>query len=72
MAKFTVEDIRKVPSPDEGRAGKMDHLVTYKLDAFRVYMVRIPKETIAEADITEAVKADLASIEKFTGKEFST
>lgn len=72
MAKFTVEDIRKIPSPEDGRAGRLDHLVTYKLDKFRVYMVTIPKDVITEADIKEAVKADLEAIERFTGKEFET
>lgn len=70
MAAFKVLDVRSVPSPDEGRVGKMDQLVTYQLDPFRTYMVRIPKDVIEEADIIEAVKKDLASIERFTGKEF--
>jgi len=35
-------------------------------------MCRIPKDTIEETDIIEAVKADLESIERFTGKELST
>lgn len=70
MATFKVLDVRKIPSPEEGRIGKMDNLVTYQLDPFRTYMVRIPKDAIAEADIIEAVKADLAAIERFTGKEF--
>jgi len=72
MAKFKVTDIRKIPSPDNGRIGMMDHLVTYQLDAFRTYMVRIPKEVIEEKDLIDAVTADLASIERFTGKEFTT
>lgn len=72
MAKFKVLDVRKIPSPDIGRAGRMDHLVTYQLDAFRTYMVRIPNETIDDKDVIEAVKVDLAGIERFTGKEFST
>jgi len=71
MATFKVLDVRKIPSPDEGRAGMLDHLVTYQLDAFRTYMVRIPKDKISEEDLTEAVKKDLEGIERFTGKEFS-
>lgn len=71
MAKFKVLDVRKIPSPDEARVGRLDHLVTYQLDPFRTYMVRIPKDSIEESDIMEAVKADLESIERFTGKEFS-
>jgi len=70
MATFKVLDIRKIPSPDSNRAGRLDHLVTYQLDAYRTYMVRIPKETIDEKDIIDAVKGDLAGIERFTGKEF--
>lgn len=72
MAKFTVLDVRKIPSPEEHRVGQLDHLVTYQLDAFRTYMVRIPKDSIEESDIIEAVKADLESIERFTGKELTT
>jgi len=71
MATFKVLDVRKIPSPDNARVGKMDNLVTYQLDPFRTYMVRIPKELIEEADITEAVKKDLEAIERFTGKEFA-
>jgi len=72
MATFKVLDVRKIPSPEDARVGKLDHLVTYQLDAFRTYMVKIPKDTIEEADIKEAVKKDLEAIERFTGKEFST
>jgi len=70
MATFKVLDVRKVPSPEDGRVGKLDHLITYQLDPFRTYMVRIPKDVINEADITAAVKKDLESIERFAGREF--
>ena len=70
MAKFKVVDVRKIPSPDAGRIGRLDHLVTYQLDQFRTYMVRIPKDVIEEKDVTDAVRADLEGIERFTGKEF--
>jgi len=70
MATFKVLDIRKIPSPETGRAGRLDHLITYQLDAFRTYMVRIAKEVIDEKDVIDAVKGDLEGIERFTGKEF--
>lgn len=70
MAAFKVLDVRKIPSPEEHRVGKLDHLVTYQLDPFRTYMVRIPKDVIEASDIIEAVKKDLEAIERFTGKEF--
>jgi uncharacterized protein YfaT (DUF1175 family) len=72
MAKFKVLDVRKIPSPEDSRIGRLDHLVTYQLDPFRTYMVRIPKDSIEEKDIVEAVRTDLEGIERFTGKEFST
>jgi len=70
MATFKVLDVRRVPSPEVGRAGKLDYLVTYQLDPLRTYLVRIAKDAIEESDIVEAVKKDLASIERFAGKEF--
>jgi len=72
MAKFKVLDVRKIPSPDAGRAGRLDHLVTYQLDPFRTYMVRVAKDVISEADLVEAVKSDLEAMERFAGKEFAT
>jgi len=72
MAKFKVLDIRKLPSPDASRVGHLDHLVTYQLDPLRTYFVRIPKDVLEEKDIVDAVTAELASIERFTGKEFTT
>lgn len=72
MAKFKVSDIRKIPSGDPGRIGKMDYIVTYQLDPLHVYMVTINKDEIAEADIVEAVKADLSSMARFINKELDT
>lgn len=70
MATFKVLDVRKIPSPEDSRVGKLDHLVTYQLDPFRTYMVRIAKDVIEAGDIKDAVKKDLEAIERFTGKEF--
>jgi hypothetical protein len=72
MAKFKVKDVRKIPSPDDDRVGRLDYLVTYELDAFRVYFVRIPKDTVDENDVIAAVKKDIEDAERFTGKEFET
>lgn len=70
MATFKIKDVRKIPSPDNERVGRLDYLVTYELDPFRVYMVRIPKDVLTEDDIKAAVKKDLEGIAQFTGKEF--
>jgi len=70
MAKFKVLDIRKVPSGQADRAGRMDHLVTFQLDPLRTYFTAISKDTIDDKDIIEAVKAELEGMQRFTGKEF--
>lgn len=72
MAKFKVTDIRKIPSGDNARIGKMDYIVTYQLDPLHVYMVTINKDTISEADIVQAVKADLDTMGQYVGRELDT
>lgn len=70
MAKFKVVDVRKIPSGETDRVGKLDFLVTYQLDPFRTGMVTIPKDTIIDADMVEAVRQDVQGMERFQGKEF--
>lgn len=68
---FKVIDTRRVPSSDPARLGHLDWLVTYQLDAYRTYMVPVPKDELTESDITEAVRKDLEAIGRWTGKEFT-
>ena len=68
--KFKVFDVRRVPSADPERIGKMDMLVMYELDAMRRYIVRIPEEEFSEDRMKEEIKKDMAEREKFTGKEY--
>lgn len=70
METFKVIDVRRVPSADPARLGKLDYLVTYQLDAYRTYMVTITKDELSDEIIKEAVKKDLDAMAKFTGKEF--
>jgi hypothetical protein len=72
MAKFSIVDIRKIPSGEPSRIGKMDFVVTYKLDAFRTSMLVIAKNLITEADIVEAVRKEIESTEGLVGKELTT
>lgn len=72
MDTFKVIDVRRVPSADPARLGKLDHLVTYQLDAYRTYMVTIPKDELTEDVIKTAVAADLEAMQRFVGKEFTT
>jgi hypothetical protein len=71
MATFKVIDIRRVPSAEPNRVGKLDYLVTYQLDPFRTYMLTIAADELTDQLLVEAVKKDLASMERFAGREFS-
>jgi len=68
---FKVIDVRRIPSAEPSRVGKLDFLVTYQLDAYRTYMVTIPRDELSEDVIREAVSKDIAAIEKWTGTEFT-
>jgi len=71
MATFKVIDVRRVPSADPARIGKLDYLVTYQLDAYRTYIVTVPEDTLSDEIIQKYVRKDLEQIEKFTGREFT-
>lgn len=70
MPKFKVKDVQKIPSGEDGRAGRFDTLVIYELDPLRVHMVTIPKEKIDKQDIIDAVKEDIEKTKSFTEMEF--
>jgi len=72
MAKaFKVIDVRRIPSADSARVGKLDFLVTYQLDPLRTYMVTIAQDHLTEAIIKEAVRKDLGAMQAWTGKELT-
>lgn len=68
---FKVIDVRRIPSAEPARVGKLDYLVTYQLDAYRTYMVTIPQDELSEDVIKDAVRKDIEAIEKWTGTEFT-
>ncbi len=68
---FKVIDVRRIPSADPDRIGKLDYLVTYQLDAYRTYMVTIPVDELTDEIIKEYVSKDIQAMEKWTGKEFT-
>lgn len=68
---FKVIDARRIPSAEPSRIGKLDWLVTYQLDAMRVYMVTIAVDVLTEPLIQDAVKKDIEAIARWTGKEFT-
>ena len=68
--KFTVFDIRRVPSAEPERMGKWDSLVMYELDAMRRYIVRIPEEEFSDERMIQAVKKDIEERAKYAGREY--
>ncbi|MHC1600503.1 MAG: hypothetical protein ACXQS5_06775 [Candidatus Methanospirareceae archaeon] len=69
--KVKILDIRTVPSVDPERLGKLDTLVTYQVDNFRVYVLRIPKEEVSEEDLKKYIKEDLEKKKRFVGRELT-
>jgi hypothetical protein len=70
MSSFKVIDRRRIPSPDDDRVGQFDTIIIYKLSDLEVHPVRIPKDNVTEADIVEAVRADIEATKRFVGQEF--
>jgi len=62
-------DVRDFPSTDPTRIGKFDVIVTYQLDAFRTYLITIPKEQFNEESLKAAIRKELTEKEKWMGKE---
>ena len=68
---FKVIDVRRIPSAEPNRVGKLDYLVTYQLDAYRTYMVTIAQDELSEDVIKEAVRKDIEAISRWVGQEFT-
>jgi hypothetical protein len=76
--KVRIIDRVKVPSPDPGRVGKFDYMITYIDEAMRAGVVTMWAEildgkTDAEQErlIAERIKAEIAERVKWTGREIS-
>jgi len=67
--KIKILDTRDFPSTDPARIGRMDTVVTYQIDAFRTYIVTIPKEQFNETKLKEVISKDLEEKQKWQGKE---
>ena len=68
--KFTLTDVRRVPSGEPERMGKFDQLVMYEIDPMHRYIVRIPEEEFNEERMKRAVKEDMAERAQYAGKEY--
>lgn len=72
-AKPTIKivDVRDTPSPDPKRVGKLDRIVTYSVDAYRMYVCRLPLEDFTEDKLKAKIKKDMAERGTWIGKELT-
>lgn len=56
----TVISVLDVPSTDPTRVGKMDALITYRIDPLHSFTIRIPAENLTPDKIDAAVRSDYA------------
>ena len=68
----------RFPSPDPGRLGKYDEVITYMTPDGRTWMITIPGElleakTVPEQEmiIAERIKADIATRAAWEGREIT-
>ena len=69
-AKFTVLDVRDLPSPNPERIGKWDKLVVYELDPTHRYTLRVPAESFDKEALVAAVKADIQERSLWVNQSF--
>lgn len=68
--KFTIRDVRKVPSGLPERFGKFDAIITYQLEGFGVYILTLPAEDLTDEKVKLAVQKDVEERKLWIGKEF--
>lgn len=67
--KIKILDTRDYPSTTPERAGKFDMVITYQVDAFRTYIITMPKEEFNETALKARIAADLKERDKWRNKE---
>ena len=56
----TVISVLDVPSTDPNRMGKMDALITYRIDPLHSFTIRLPAEGLTPDKVDAAVRSDYA------------
>jgi len=74
--KVRIIDRTRIPSPDPGRLGKYDEIITYQDEQLRTYVLTIPAEELEgkteeeQLDIiTSRIKAQIAERRRWVGRE---
>lgn len=61
---FKVIDVRRIPSGDPARLGKLDYMVIYELNDYSRSTVVIPKNELSNEIIRDAVDKDMKAREE--------
>jgi len=76
--KVRIIDRTRIPSPDPGRIGKFDEIITYQDEAMRTYVLTIPAEELEEKPeeeqlkiISERIRAQIAERKRWIGREIA-
>ena len=74
--RIRILDRTRIPSPEPGRIGKFDEILTYQDAAMRTYVLTVPSEELEEkpeaeqlAIITERIRAQTAERARWVGRE---
>jgi len=67
--QVVILDVRDVPSTDPARIGRLDVMVTYRVDPAHIYMITIPKEKFDEKTLKATIRKDLEEKRKWIGKQ---
>jgi len=74
--RVRIIDRVRIPSPEPGRVGKYDELITYQDEAMRTYVLSIPAEDLEGkteeeqlAIITERIRAQIQERRRWVGRE---
>jgi hypothetical protein len=66
-----IVSVLDIPSPDPTRLGKVDVMITYRVDPLHSFTLRIPKEDATPAKIKAAVQEDWNKRKEIIGAKFT-
>jgi hypothetical protein len=69
--KYTIRDVRELPSRDPLRPGKSDAIITVQALDGKIMVLRVPAEAVTEAAIKAALQAVLSKRSSWEGREIT-
>ena len=70
-AEATVVSVLDVPSQDPQRAGKMDALITYRVDPLHSFTIVIPADGLTPDKVSAAVRQDFQKRKAYINQKIS-